>query len=90
MKSIPVHRKLTLVEIVIIVALIGLLIAMATPKFGLVNTTSQDKAVVKNLGLFSRVAQQYLLDEGVTVVTFDQIVSPGKSISTIQQIADKT
>ena len=84
------YWKFTLVETMIIVVVILLVIAMFLPPTGKVRASPQDKAVFRNLRLFSFSARQYLLNEGVTVVTFDQIVGPGKPIPTIEQVSDET
>ena len=71
------------------IVILGLLIAMAIPAFCKVRATSQDKAVVNNLRQYASAAQQYMLDEDVTVVIFDQIVGPGRHIQTLDQVADE-
>ena len=92
MKSfrLSMNRKFTPVEIMIIVIVIGLLILMATPIGKVPGATKETKAAINNLRHFAFAAQQYMLDEGVTVVTFVQIVGPGKPIPTIEQAADET
>jgi prepilin-type N-terminal cleavage/methylation domain-containing protein len=52
----------TLVEIMIVVAIIGLLAAIAIPNFVRARTTSQQNACINNLRQFDGAAQQYALE----------------------------
>jgi len=52
----------TLVEIMIVVAIIGLLAAIAIPNFVRARTTSQMNACINNLRQIDGAAQQYLLE----------------------------
>jgi len=52
----------TLVEIMIVVAIIGLLAAIAIPNFVKARTTSQQNACINNLRQFDGAAQQWALE----------------------------
>jgi prepilin-type N-terminal cleavage/methylation domain-containing protein len=52
----------TLVEIMIVVAIIGLLAAIAIPNFVKARTTSQQNACINNLRQFDGAVQEYALE----------------------------
>src|SRR5215475_3788151 len=54
----------TLVEIMIVVAIIGLLAAIAIPNFVRARTTSQANACINNLRLIDSAKQQWALEKG--------------------------
>jgi len=53
----------TLVEIMIVVAIIGLLAAIAIPNFVRARTTSQQNACINNLRLIDSSKQQWALEQ---------------------------
>src|SRR5215472_16068363 len=53
----------TLVEIMIVVAIIGLLAAIAIPNFVKARTTSQQNACINNLRQMDGAVQQYALEQ---------------------------
>jgi prepilin-type N-terminal cleavage/methylation domain-containing protein len=64
------HNKLragfTLVEIMIVVAIIGLLAAIAIPNFVKARATSQANACINNLRQIDAAANQFALERGKT------------------------
>jgi len=54
----------TLVEIMIVVAIIGLLAAIAIPNFVRARSTSQQNACINNLRLIDAAKQQWALERG--------------------------
>jgi prepilin-type N-terminal cleavage/methylation domain-containing protein len=64
MKSNIAKKKgFTLVEIMIVVAIIGLLAAIAIPNFVKARTTSQQNACINNLRLVDASKQQWALEQ---------------------------
>jgi prepilin-type N-terminal cleavage/methylation domain-containing protein len=64
MKTTSVKKSgFTLVEIMIVVAIIGLLAAIAIPNFVKARTTSQQNACINNLRLIDASKQQWALEQ---------------------------
>src|SRR5271155_2617406 len=59
----------TLVEIMIVVAIIGLLAAIAIPNFVKARTTSQQNACINNLRLIDSSKQQWALEQKQTTTS---------------------
>jgi prepilin-type N-terminal cleavage/methylation domain-containing protein len=77
MKQIKnIHKAgFTLVEIMIVVAIIGLLAAIAIPNFVKARATSQQNACINNLRQIDAAAQEWALEKGHK--TGDAITYPG-------------
>lgn len=59
-------KGFTLVEIMIVVAIIGLLAAIAIPSFMRARTTSQANACINNLRQIEAAKDQFALEQGLT------------------------
>jgi prepilin-type N-terminal cleavage/methylation domain-containing protein len=68
MKTVKTLRNaaFTLVEIMIVVAIIGLLAAIAIPNFVKARATSQANACINNLRQLDAAANQFALEQGKT------------------------
>ncbi len=83
-------KGFTLVEIMIVVVIIGLLAAMAIPAFQKVRQSSQDKAVLNNARQLSAGADQYFLENGVSVVAYSELVGSDKYVKAVNTVAKET
>jgi type IV pilus assembly protein PilA len=63
----------TLVEIMIVAAIIGLLAALAVPAFNKVREAARQKTITNNLRQLAAAAQQYMLAQGASVVAYTDI-----------------
>jgi prepilin-type N-terminal cleavage/methylation domain-containing protein len=67
----------TLVEIMIVVAIIGLLAAIAIPNFVKARESAQAKSCVNNLRQIDGAVDQYALEAGLTTGDAAPMASPG-------------
>jgi len=85
MKTFKINRKsgFTLVEIMIVVAIIGLLAAIAIPNFVRARQTAQTNACINNLRIIDAAKQQWGLEKGqstsATPSSSDIVVYMGRS-----------
>lgn len=68
----------------------GITAAAAIPAYQNVQATSQEKAVTNNLRQFASVAQQHMLVEGVTQVSYADLVGPGRYIEKLEPVAGES
>ena len=72
-------KGFTLVEIMIVVAIIGLLAAIGIPSFKKARDNSRTKACVNNLRMIAAGTEQYMMDNNATAATLAQACSYIKS-----------
>jgi len=84
-------RAFTLVEIMIVAAIIGMLAALAIPAFTKARQASREKAITNNLRQFAAAAQQYILENGVTQAAYSDLVGVGTAyyIQSINTVANE-
>ena len=66
-------KGFTLVEIMIVVAIIGLLAAIGIPSFQKARKTSQTKACINNLRVIKGAKDQYLMDNSANAIVEDGV-----------------
>ena len=74
----------------IVVVIIGLLATLAFPTFNRVRMASQDKAILNNARQLASASDQYMLEHGVSSVSYNELVGTTAYIRTIQLIAAET
>ena len=76
-------KGFTLVEIMIVVAIIGLLAAIAIPSFMRARTTSQMNACINNLRQIEAAKDQYALEMGLTNLASIDFENIGPSTNSV-------
>ena len=67
-------KGFTLVEIMIVVAIIGLLAAIGIPSFQKARDNSRSKSCVNNLRMIAAGTEQHMMDNNVTAATITEAV----------------
>jgi type IV pilus assembly protein PilA len=80
----------TLVEIMIAVAIIGLLASIAVPAFQKIRESSQDKAVLNNARQLAAAADQYYMETGKSTVLYGMLVGSSSYIKEFATVAGET
>lgn len=83
-------KGFTLVEIMVVVVIIGLLAAMAIPKFQRVRAQAQDKDVLNNMRQLGSGADEYFLEHGTATVAITSLVGSSAYIKALNTIANET
>ena len=65
-------KGFTLVEIMIVVAIIGLLAAIGIPSFQKARDNSRSKSCINNLRMIAAGTEQYMMDNNTTSATLPQ------------------
>ena len=83
-------RGSILFELITVVIIIILLVAMTVPAYQKVRTTSQNKAITKNLRMIAKYADHYFLHQGVDSVAVADLIGPDGPIRSLNVVAGET
>lgn len=81
-----IKQGMTLVEIMIVIAILGLLISLGVPGYIRSREKARMDACVNNLRMIEHAADQYRIDENLTTVTPVQLVRLWPSSTTAKSI----
>lgn len=84
------NQGFTLVEIMVVVTLIGMLAAIAVPRFTKLRQRSQDTAVLNNARQLANASQQYFLEMGYTCVSLDNLAGSHAYVKNLNIVAGET
>ena len=76
-KKINNKKGFTLVELVVVIAILGILSAIAIPKFSSTTGNANRTAVEANLRVIESAATLYEAEKGVVPVSIDKLVEEG-------------
>ena len=88
--KVPFNQGFTLVEIMVVVVLIGMLTAIAVPRFIKLRQISQDTAVINNARQLANASQQYFLELGYTCVSLDDLAGSHAYVKNLEIVAAET
>jgi len=74
----------------VVVVIIGLLAALAIPRFERARAASQDKTVTNNLRQLSGAAEQFFLEYGTTTAAITSLVGSSAYVNALNTVANET
>ncbi len=80
-------RGITAVEILVVALIITVLTLMLLPRASTTNQNPEEKQIIENLRQLADAAQLYFMKTGDDMVTFEQLVGPGKEIKEMSIVA---